>query len=255
MSKEWNAPLCTLYSESQKPEVLPERIVGKLKSFKPVSVFITRNLREDDFFFQVLTAAGCKTQGIALIETKRINAPKIPLVDWIFFASKHAVRHYLAQTKIPDGTKIGAVGRVTSDELRKHKMPAHFIGASNDTQTIAKQFGALAGRSRVLFPQAKGSLRTVQLQMPQAKVIDIIVYETIAQPTDNLPVCDVMVFTSPSNVDAYFEKNKLKPSQKIVAMGHATANALKEKGILSCGMTDSFGDAGLVRAVMGISLV
>jgi len=254
MSEEWNSPLRTLYTESAKPELLPERIVSKLKSFKPVSVFITRNLREDDFFFQVLKANGCETHGLALIETTRITAPKIPDVDWIFFSSKHAVRHFMGQTKVKAGTRIAAVGKGTSDELRKFNLRADFIGGSNDTTSTAKQFAALAGRSRVLFPQAKGSLKTVQQQLPAAKVIDLTVYETLSRPADNIPACDVMVFTSPSNVDAFFQVNSVSPKQKIVAMGHATGNALKEKGVVSFGTTDSFDDAGLVRAVMSMSL-
>lgn len=254
MAKKWDAPLRTLYTESTKPDLLPTRIVSKLNAFKPVSVYISRNLREDDFFFQVLNANKCETHGIALIETVRITAPKIPDVDWIFFSSKHAVRHFMGQTKVKVGTRIAAVGKGTSDELRKFNLRADFIGGSSDTNSTAKQFAALAGRSRVLFPQAKGSLKTVQQQLPAAKVIDLTVYETLSRPADNIPACDVMVFTSPSNVDAFFLVNKVTPKQKIVAMGHATGNALKEKGVVSFGTTDSFDDAGLVRAVMSMSL-
>lgn len=254
MAAEWNAPLRTMYTESADPVALAERVVKKLRSFKPVSVFITRDLREEDFFFHVLTQNGCDVHGLALIETKRIIAPKIPQTDWIFFSSKQGVKHFLAQTKIGPGVKLAAVGKGTSDELRKHNLRADFIGGSNDTRIIAKQFGAIAGRSRVLFPQAKGSLKTVQQQLPATKNIDLTVYETLSRPANDLPVCDVMVFTSPSNVEAFFLENTLSKTQRVVAMGHATGNALKEKGIVSFVTPGSFDDAGLVRAVMGVSL-
>lgn len=255
MSKDWNTPICTMYNESTDPVALAERVVKKLQSFKPVSVFITRDLREDDFFFHVLTDNGCDVHGLALIDTKRVIAPKIPNADWIFFSSKQGVRHFLAQTKITPGVKLAAVGKGTSEELRKHNLRADFIGGSNDTRIIAKQFGAVAGRSTVLFPQAKGSLRTVQEQIPTIKAINLTVYETISRPAEDLPVCDVMVFTSPSNVDAFFEKNKISKSQKVVAMGHATGNTLREKGIVSFVTPGSFDDAGLVRAVMGMAVL
>jgi hydroxymethylbilane synthase len=254
MSKEWNTPLRTLYNESNDPGALAERVVKKLQAFQPVSVYISRDVRESDFFFQVLKANGCEVHGRALIDTARIIAPKIPKTDWIFFSSKNGVKHFLAQTKIEAGTKLAAVGKGTSDELRKHNLRADFIGGTADTRIIAKQFGAVAGRSSVLFPQAKGSLRTVQEQLPTVKVINLTVYETLSRPVSDLPACDVMVFTSPSNVEAFFTGNKISKTQRVVAMGHATGSALKDKGVVSFVTPGSFDDAGLVRAVMGVSL-
>lgn len=254
MSAEWNTPLRTLYNESNDPTVLPQRIVNKLQAFKPVSVYITRDLRENDFFSQVLKANGCEVHGVALIDTQRIIAKKIPQADWIFFSSKHGVRHFLGQTKVEPGQKLAAVGKGTSDELRKFNLRADFIGGTADTRIIAKQFGAVCGRSTVLFPQAKGSMKTVQQQLPSAKVIDLTVYETISRPANDIPACDVMVFTSPSNVEAFFTSNTISKAQKVVAMGHATGSTLKEKGIVSFVTPGSFDDAGLVRAVMGVSL-
>lgn len=255
MSTEWNTPLRTLYNESNDPNVLPQRIVNKLQAFKPVSVYITRDLRENDFFSQVLKANGCDVHGLALIDTQRIIAKKIPQADWIFFSSKNGVKHFLAQTKIEPGQKLAAVGKGTSDELRKHNLRADFIGGTADTRIIAKQFGAIAGRSIVLFPQAKGSMKTVQQQLPLAKVIDLTVYETLSRPAKDIPACDVMVFTSPSNVEAFFASNKISKTQKVVAMGHATGSTLKEKGIVSFVTPGTFDDAGLVRVVMGMAVL
>lgn len=251
VADEWNKPLRVLYTETRKPESIAERIVEKLRSISGTSVFITRDLREDDFFFQVLKANGCEVHGRALIETHRVPLKNIPEAEWVFFSSKQAVRHFLGQTKLRPGTKIAVVGKATSDELRKFNLHADFIGGGNDTRVTAKQFAAVAGRSRVLFPQAKGSLKTVQQQMPAAQVIDLVVYETIRRSADDLPAAEVLVFTSPSNVEAFFEKNSVHSGQKLVAMGHATGNTLKEKGFHSFWSPDSFDDTGLARAVMG----
>lgn len=255
MSSEWNSPLRTLYNESTDGTVLAERVVKKLQAFKPVSVYITRDLRENDFFSHVLKANGCAVHGLALIDTQRVMAKKIPAADWIFFSSKNGVKHFLAQAKIEPGTKLAAVGKGTSEELRKHNLRADFIGGTADTRIIAKQFGAMAGRSTVLFPQAKGSMKTVQQQLPTVKVIDLVVYETLSRPAKDIPACDVLVFTSPSNVEAFFATNRIEKTQRVVAMGHATGSALKEKGIVSFVTPGTFDDAGLVRAVMGISLI
>ena len=62
----------------------------------------------------------------------------------------------------------------------------------------------------------------------------------------------MIVFTSPSNVDAFFEKNKWNAKYKAVAMGDATANALERKGVRRYVKPISFDDLGLVRAVLGV---
>ncbi|HEU4717420.1 MAG TPA: hydroxymethylbilane synthase, partial [Bacteroidia bacterium] len=248
-AEAWDKPLRILYTETAKPETAPERMVEKLRSVKPGKVYITRDLRDDDFFFNVLRANGCEVNGKALIDFRRIEVKKVPDADWVFFSSKHAVRNFLSQVKLKPGTKIAAVGKATSDELRKYNLRADFIGGGNDTRVTAKQFGAVAGRSRVLFPQAKGSLKTVQQLLPAAQITDLVVYETLQRSAENIPAADVLVFTSPSNVEAFFEKNSVS-TQKLVAMGHATGNTLKEKGFHSFWSPDSFDDTGLVRAVM-----
>ena len=56
--------------------------------------------------------------------------------------------------------------------------------------------------TKVLFPQAKGSLRSVQQQFVKPdQVIDLVVYETIKKNSGETPKADILVFTSPSNVE------------------------------------------------------
>lgn len=249
VADEWNAPLRLLYEDTKRYHDLPERVVAKLKNIKPASVFISRNLRPGDFFASVLTRNGYTVEGRTLIETKMIAVKDVPKADWIFFSSKQAVRFFLKQAQVPAGVKIAAVGKGTAQELREHNLRADFIGQDNDTRLTGKKFGALAGRSTVLFPQAKGSMRSVQQQITTIKAINLIVYETIKNSTDGLPQADILVFTSPSNVESWLEKNTITPEQKLIAMGHATASCLADHGFKAHGKPATFDDAGLVQAV------
>ena len=63
----------------------------------------------------------------------------------------------------------------------------------------------------------------------------------------------MIVFTSPSNVEAWFERFRIHPGQKVIAMGDATANALRQFGVKQLTKPDAFDDAGIVRAVFGMS--
>ena len=98
-------------------------------------------------------------------------------------------------------------------------------------------------------------MKTIQLQLPKREnVVDVVVYETIKHPELKMQssAFDIFVFTSPSNVETFFEKNKINTEQKVVAMGDATANALRKLGIRANKMPASFDDLGLVQAIMSI---
>ena len=69
---------------------------------------------------------------------------------------------------------------------------------------------------------------------------------------EDTPDADIMLFTSPSNVEAFFEKKKLKPEQKVIAMGDATAHTLKQFGVKSVYLVPSFDEIGLLQAIFSV---
>ena len=240
-----------LYVETKKSEGLAESIVEKIKTMEPASVFITRDVRDNDLFKRVLADNGYTVSGRSLIDIVPIPFKELPSAQWIFFSSKHAVKHFFDQKPKVEGAKLAAVGKGTSDMLRRYGKKADFIGYSTDTKFTGKQFAATAGNASVLFPQAKGSLRTIQQQFRPGQVIDLIVYETLKKNEAPVEHAEIVVFTSPTNVEAFFEKNNLVPGQRVVAMGDATGNALQKYGVKKYKMPASFDDIGLVQAVFG----
>ena len=127
---------------------------------------------------------------------------------------------------------------------------AEFIGSEADTKMTGKKFAALVGNAPVLFPQAKGSLRSIQQQfVGKQQAIDLPVYETLQRTSEVIPSSDIMVFTSPSNVEAFFGCSGLESRQQVVAMGDATASALRQYRIMHPVLADTFDDTGLARAV------
>jgi len=138
--------------------------------------------------------------------------------------------------------------------LRKHDKKPDFIGYSTDTRLTGRQFAATVGSGRVLFPQARGSMRAIQQQfINQEQVIDLAVYETISHAEVEIAAAEILVFTSPSNVVAYFKRNKIKQDQKVIAMGHATGKALKNYNVHQFTTPASFMDTGLAAAVFLVS--
>ena len=251
------------YFESRKTEGLAEKIVRHIKTplssgrgaGGEVAVFISRDEKKNDFLKRCLEANGYKVFSQSLIEIKQIPIRKYKKCDWVFFSSKNAVKHFFEQKPDVEGVKFGSVGKSTAEEIRKFGKRAEFIGNSDDTRMTGKKFSALVGNKTVLFPQAKASMKSIQLQLPKREnVVDLIVYETLKATSIKYQVSgiDIFVFTSPSNVDSFLEKNKIKAEQKVVAMGDATANALKKRGVKTNKQPASFDDLGLVQAVMSL---
>ena len=253
ISDSWNAPPKQLYFETFHTEDLPEKIVEHIRNIRSKKVYVTRNIREKDYLYRALKGIGYEVEGKSLIEFKPITFKELPETDWIFFSSKHAVKYFFSQKPNIGTVKIGCVGKGTADELRSYGYRAQFIGQSTDTKLIGKQFASLAGNAKVLFPVAKESLKSIQNQFARKEnAIDLPVYATIKHSVEISADTDIIVFSSPSNVEAYFEKNKLAAHQKAVAMGDATANALVKRKISEKNIAKpiTFDDLGLFQAIL-----
>lgn len=250
----WNAMPKRVYFESYSDEGLAEKIVLKIKSIQPKSVIITRDLKGDSFFRNVLEGNGYAVHGMSFIETKKVALSQTPQSDWVFFASSNAVDFFFEQNpELKPKTKFGVIGKSTELELKKHNKNAAFVGSINDTKVVGKKFAKAVGTETVLFPQAKGGLRTIQQQFEDAgKLTDLVVYETVKKENEKLPEAEVIVFTSPSNVESFFEKWNISPSQHVIAIGKSTEKKLLEFGVENSILPVSFDGVGLAEAVFGL---
>ncbi|MFN5548470.1 MAG: hydroxymethylbilane synthase [Bacteroidota bacterium] len=251
----WNAQPYQLKMKTYHPYDFPEKIAEHINNIKFQNIFVTKNFRETDYLPLALARIGFKVEGKSLIEFKQIKITETPKTDWVFFSSKHAVKFFFNQKPEIGVAKIGCVGKATAQELRNFGRRAEFIGQSTDTKLIGKQFSAIAGKSKVLFPMAKESMQSIQHQLSNKEnAINLPVYTTVKHSHKIQEDTSIIVFTSPSNVEAFFEKNQWATNFKAVAMGEATGNALFRKGVKKFELPDSFDDLGLFRAVLSLSV-
>lgn len=251
-----------LYLESDTDEGLAEKIVSKfdLKNRKlPKRVFISRELSEHSYFNRALSKHRIEIEARSLIKTvptiHKLDSYIFRNIDWIFFSSKNGIEYFFKLEPIlPKDVKFGVIGRGSEDALRQFgKVPA-FIGESSDTSDIAEEFASIAKGSNILFPSAKGSLQTIQRALSNnTKVTELTIYETILEEYVPQSSADVLVFTSPSNVEAYFADNLLHPGQKVVAIGKATGKKFEEMSV-SYLLPASPDEIGLAEVVFGIDM-
>lgn len=254
VAQEWNQQPKQLYFETLDTDGFVDEMFDHIQSIQPKKIFVTKTFKEGDYLPRALRSLGFTVEGQSLIEFKQIRIKQLAQTDWIFFSSKHAVRYFFSQNpKLEPGVKFGCIGTATSAELRANGRRADFIGQSTDTKLVGKQFSSKIGNARVLFPIARGSMQSIQWQMVKRdNVFNLEVYATLHKSEEISSDFEVIIFTSPSNVEAYFEKNTWHPHQKAIAMGEATGKALEKLKIKKYTMPKSFDDLGLIQAVLGL---
>lgn len=251
-----------LYITSETTEGLAEKIVAKFDVANrkmPKKVFISRELSEYSYFRKALEKHKIEIEARSLIRTvptiHKIDSYIFKHVDWIFFSSKNGIEYFFALDPVlPKDIKFGVVGRGSEEALRQLGKTVSFVGESSDTTEVSEEFAEVANGQAVLFPSAKESLRTIQQGLsPETKVIDMVIYETILEDNIQQSFADVLVFTSPSNVDAYFEENLLEPGQQVVAIGKSTGKKFEEMGVNYL-LPASPDEIGLAEVVFGIDI-
>ncbi len=250
-----------LYLESDTTHGLAERIVARFSPDRtfPLKVFITRDISESSYFRKAMDNHGIEVEARSLIRTFPIINKLDPYIlrdiDWIFFSSKNAIEYFFRlDPQVSKKTKFGVLGRASEETLRYFGRIPDFNGEEEgiDTTEIAKEFAAIASGTTVLFPGAKGSLRTIQQTLSvQTKIIDLPVYETVTEDEVEQSHADVLIFTSPSNVEAYFAGNLLAPGQKVVCIGRSTGKKFDEMGVKYT-LPYSPDEIGLAEAVFGL---
>ena len=250
-----------VYLKDTDPIRLADRIFAKYDKERklPTSVFISRELDENSYFSRSMAKHNINIDARSLIKIFPIINKLDPFilkhVDWIFFGSKNGIEHFFnLEPRLSKKTKIAVVGRGSEEALRKFDRVADFSGETEgvNMDEIAKKFAELANGGTVLIPRAKESLETIQKALSEeTKVINMPVYETVLDHDVDPSTAEVLIFTSPSNVEAYFMQNLMEPEQKVICIGKSTGAKFDEMNI-PYSLPYSPDEIGLSEAVFGL---
>ncbi|WP_113654064.1 hydroxymethylbilane synthase [Pedobacter namyangjuensis] len=248
-----------LFLRTETTEGLAEKIVAKFSADRkfPSKVFISREIGEHSYFRKALAKNNIEIDGRSLIRTFPIVNTLDPFylknIEWIFFSSRNSVEYFFKlNPALSKKVKFGVVGRGSEDTLRKFGLLADFVGEGGGIEEIAQDFAKAVDGKTVLFPRAQDSLLTIQKSLTEAtKVVDLPIYETVVEDNIDGTAAEILIFTSPSNVDAYFVDNLLEPEQQVIAIGNSTGKKLAEMGV-KFNLPYSPDEIGLAEAVFGI---
>ena len=236
-----------------------EKIIAKFDKKRKIAskVFISRELPTSSYFRRVLEKHDIEVEARSLIRTVPVmtilNSYILQNIDWVFFTSKNAVEYFFQlKPHFPRPVKFGVMGSGSEDMLRRNGHFADYVGDSVDTQEVALDFAKIADGTTVLFPGAENPMRSIHKALSaETKVIDLPVYETMIEEEVNGTSADILVFTSPSNAEAYFADNLLENHQRVIAIGKSTGKKLEELNINHT-LPFSPDEVGLAEAVFGL---
>ncbi len=195
-------------------------------------VFISRELQDDAYLAKAAKAWGLQLHAEALQDYTPLRFTDLPAYDWVFFSSKNGVKHFIEQLPSRMASKIAVMGKGTLQALHRYGYQADFVGAGGDVQQTARDFLVQAKGQRVLFPMAQNSVQSIQkLLADELEVLNLAVYRNELRTDFEIPTCEVLVFTSPRNARAYFEKYQWQEGQRVVAIGKTTGKYLQELGV------------------------
>ncbi|HWK99986.1 MAG TPA: hydroxymethylbilane synthase [Parapedobacter sp.] len=250
-----------LYIAAESTTGLAERIANKFDKGRklPSNVFITRDLSEASYFYRAMAKHGIVVEDRSLIRIfpiiNKLDPYILKYVDWVFFGSKNGIENFFKlDPRISKRTKFAVIGRGSEETLRQFGHAPEFSGErlGINMEEIAEEFAKIASGTTVLIPRAKDSLETIQRSLTaDTKIINLPVYQTRIDTNVSKSNADVLIFTSPSNVEAYFVDNLVDPGQQIICIGRSTGRKIEELG-LPYTLPYSPDEIGLAEAVFGL---
>lgn len=254
----WDSIPKRLYTEASGADGLAAGIVSKLgvNALQNKTIFITRDVNTQGFLYKTLAAYGARLEGRSLIDVKRIISESrndLDQYDWVWFNSRSAVHFFFElQDEIPVSVQFAVYGRGTEAALNAQGYAAAFSGESSDPARVSAAFASLAKGAKVLVPQARESLRSIEKNTSGAVTFtDWVIYETSPVQV-SIPEADILVFTSPSNVESFMSAGHTIGTQKIVAIGTSTAAALQALGCTGISVANTPDETGLAECLFSL---
>ena len=133
----------------------------------------------------------------------------------------------------PNSFKIGVIGPGTQRAIEENGWKVAFLPQSTDPKEGIDEFAEILGSDEsVIMACGDKSLKRMHGIIPAERLIEWEFYENVSAKNIPKSSADYMIFTSPSNADAYLDVHELDDNQMVVAIGKTTDAALEKRGIL-----------------------
>jgi len=199
------------------------------------SVFISRSKERAASFISAVQPFSSRIIAESLIDFKPIKGGSLPNTDWLFFYSQTGADHFFRQYSIleihKNGFKIATFGKKTGAYIQERYHAVEFIGDGVANST-AEQFVQEHQSESVCIVRGLSSVNSLfHVLSPICQLEELIVYENTPKTSVAIDKTDIVVFTSPMNLETYFEKYAIDQAQKVLVIGATTAMSALNNGI------------------------
>ena len=191
-------------------------------------IFISRNIKDSSPIRQILTDHFIKDQSLIEFSALDFDTPR---ADWIFFYSRNGVKYFFEGGNYALFPYLWAcMSEGTADELSHYVTDISFVGKGTPEEVASTYKNTIKASEVTCFIRAEHSLDSINKSLSHKNDFSIPVYRN--QPSSNIPTedFDVLIFTSPMNVDAWMNKRTIR-NERVISIGSTTANHLKKLGI------------------------
>lgn len=150
----------------------------------------------------------------------------------LFFSSKRSVQFFFEKSSIHANQCVACIGKATKNELESRGFTIDFtsINAGNP-ELVSKELKEWIGTKSIAIISSVDSYKTIATFLDPIKTSFVSVYKTILKKDKVRDIIDILVFTSPSNVEGYLTQNKISKQAYVIAWGTTTARYLFERNI------------------------
>ena len=198
------------------------------------SIFISRN-QEDVHEL----STWCNSQNLVINTKSLIEFAETTFTipknwDVIFFPSPRAVDFFFRQyANFNFSTKkFASAGKGTALALQKWVDKVDFVpknpGKINEVQ---HEFAQWLQERKMLFVGSNESKKSVLTNLPSNQYQFVQVYETKFK-LEEISLCDMYIFSSPSNVKSFLLRNQFPLNPKVISWGQSTTNELNKIGVI-----------------------
>jgi len=224
-----------------------------------INVLCTRPLPSS--LIEDASAAGIVIDELSFIETESILSVEVQQeielasteIATVVFTSMNTVD---AVTIFLDGHRpdwsIYSIGTATARLVKAYFGEERLTGTASDAASLAALIAADRFTDEVIFfcgDQRRDELPDI-LRQNDIEVNEIVVYQTIAIPHKIEKDYFGILFFSPSAVQSFFSKNKVKDRTILFAIGNTTANEIKKYSNNKIIISDEPGKESLVAKMI-----
>lgn len=214
------------------------------------SIFITKSPADRGVLYDFCNTHSIDIHYHSFLTFKQVDLLENPSSDVLFFSSKRAVDYYLQQTALSNKTLIACIGDSTKSHLETKGFQVDFVGENAGKPSVVSQkLSDWLGTRSITIVLAKDSKQSILTKLDPIKTKLAVVYETVISAQKIDQSYDCYVFTSPSNVAGFLNKNLVPTDAFVIAWGETTKEYLLEKGIESSSTLEFANEAEVVSLI------